>query len=91
MLRAKVFRSNEAIGSIHYRASLNSIFSIATSSPDRISSARLLACSSRLIFPPDSVIFDVKNEPEASAFLLCVGEVMPHSQRRRKLSRRLAA
>ena len=68
-------KSNSTLEAIYYRSRVASIFSIATSSPDRISVARLLPYAERKVLGPNVSIFDRKNAQEASLFLLFEGEV----------------
>ncbi len=74
-LTQHVIRSSEVLEDIHHRSSLASVFSIATSSPDRISSARLLPHATRLVLQPEALVFDQQQSPESSLYLLFVGEV----------------
>ena len=74
-LAQHVIHSSPTLERIHYRATLSSVFSISTSSPDRISSARLLRYASRLKLKPGARIFDQRAASEQSLFLLFFGEV----------------
>jgi len=70
-----VFACHPTLERIRYRSTLASVFSVATSSPDRLSSARLLRHATRLVLERGEVIFDAEKAPEPALFLLFVGEV----------------
>ena len=74
-LAQNVIHSSPTLERIHYRSTLSSVFSISTSSPDRISSARLLRYATRLELKPSAEIFDQSVAPEPSLYLLLLGEV----------------
>ena len=74
-LARHVIHSTPTLEAVHYRAALASVFSIATSSPDRISSARLLPHASRVVLAPGDVAFDQRAAPDKGLYLLFVGEV----------------
>ena len=67
--------SNSALESVHYRSTLASIFSISSSSPDRISSARMMPHATRVTLRPGEVIFDATKDVDSSLCLLFVGEI----------------
>ena len=74
-LAQHVIHSSPTLEAVHYRAALASVFSIATSSPDRISSARLLPHATRIVLAPGDVAFDQHASPDLGLYLLFVGEV----------------
>ena len=74
-LARHVIASNPALETIHYRATLSSVLSMASSSPDRISHARLLRHAERVLFRAGDVLFDQRTAPDSSLFMLTTGEV----------------
>ena len=74
-LARHVIQSNVALEKIHYRSTLSSVLSMSSSSPDRISQARLLRHAERRLFSPGDVIFDQRTAPDTALFMLTTGEV----------------
>ena len=74
-LTAHAIRGKPLLEAIHFRSVLASVFSIATSSPDHVSSARLLPYASRVLLSPNQTVFDCESYMEASLYLLVLGEV----------------
>merc|ERR1719199_948611 len=70
-----VISSNDTVEHIHYRAAMASVFSVAASSPDRISSVRMLPHSVRATYQEGEAIFDQAAAEESALFLLLLGEV----------------
>ena len=68
-----VLRACPKLAALHYRSMLASVFSVSTSSPDRIASARLFPHASRVLLSPGEYVFE--NGCESALFLLVVGEV----------------
>ncbi|KAL1510690.1 hypothetical protein AB1Y20_006985 [Prymnesium parvum] len=80
--------AHPTLKTIHHRSTLASAFSIATTSPDRIPTPRLIKYSTRVAFAAGEVVFDHIDAPEEALFLLFVGELLLTEQQGYTVQRR---